>query len=208
MVSTFTTNKNLQKPGNGDYVDTWNVPLNSDMNFIDFALGGTAFFNATAGSQTLTNNILDPYSYIPLIIQITGAMSSSVTYTIPAGIGGQWVVYNQTTDSGGGPYTVRFISGSGTGGIVYIPRSSLTTIICDGTNVLTSSTSTSNAYNRTNFTATAGQTTFSVSYTPSRLDVFVNGVLLAPSDYTATNGTTVVLAVACSAGDPVAIMTY
>jgi hypothetical protein len=54
----------------------------------------------------------------------------------------------------------------------------------------------------TEFTATAGQTTFSVpSYTPGFIDVFRNGVLLGSADFTATNGTSVVLANACTAGD-------
>jgi len=57
------------------------------------------------------------------------------------------------------------------------------------------------SYNRTSYTATASQTTFAVTYTPPNIEVFVNGVLLNGSDYTATSGTDVVLATACAAGD-------
>jgi hypothetical protein len=54
----------------------------------------------------------------------------------------------------------------------------------------------------TEFTATAGQTTFSpASYTAGYIDVYRNGVKLGTADYTATNGTSVVLANACTAGD-------
>ena len=54
----------------------------------------------------------------------------------------------------------------------------------------------------TEFTATAGQTTFSpASYTAGYIDVYRNGVKLGTADYTATNGTSVVLANACAAGD-------
>ena len=54
----------------------------------------------------------------------------------------------------------------------------------------------------TEFTATAGQTTFSpASYTAGYIDVYRNGVKLGSADFTATNGTTVVLANACAAGD-------
>jgi len=54
----------------------------------------------------------------------------------------------------------------------------------------------------TEFTATAGQTTFSpASYTAGYIDVYRNGVKLGSADYTATNGTTVVLANACAVGD-------
>ena len=54
----------------------------------------------------------------------------------------------------------------------------------------------------TEFTATAGQTTFSpASYTVGYIDVYRNGVKLGTADFTATNGTSVVLANACTAGD-------
>ena len=45
----------------------------------------------------------------------------------------------------------------------------------------------------TSFTATSGQTTYSLSYTPGFIDVYVNGVRLTASEFTATNGTSVVL---------------
>jgi hypothetical protein len=61
-------------------------------------------------------------------------------------------------------------------------------------------------WTRTSFTATAGQTTFTVSYTVGYIEVFLNGVLLNGSDYTATNGTSVVLAVAASVGDIVEVV--
>ena len=57
------------------------------------------------------------------------------------------------------------------------------------------------AYSRTSFTATAGQTVFSVTYAVGFLQVYVNGVLLATSDYTATSGTGFTLGVACAVGD-------
>lgn len=62
----------------------------------------------------------------------------------------------------------------------------------------------------TTFTATAGQTTFSPpSYTASYINVFRNGVLLTPvSDYTATNGTTVVLATGATSGDTILVESF
>ena len=63
-------------------------------------------------------------------------------------------------------------------------------------------------YVNTNYTATAGQTTFTQTYNPSALLVFLNGVLMNPSDYTAFNGTTIVLNVACKVGDKVCVFSY
>ena len=59
----------------------------------------------------------------------------------------------------------------------------------------------SSSYSRTTFTATAGQTAFTVTYAVGYLQIYVNGVLLTGSDYTATSGTGFTLAVACAAGD-------
>lgn len=60
----------------------------------------------------------------------------------------------------------------------------------------------------TSFTATAGQTTFTVSYTPLIVDVFYNGARLSASEYTATNGTTIILNTPCIAGDIIDVIAY
>lgn len=60
----------------------------------------------------------------------------------------------------------------------------------------------------TSFIATAGQTTFTVSYTPLLVDVFYNGARLSGSEYTATNGTTIVFNTPCIVGDIVDIVAY
>jgi hypothetical protein len=65
----------------------------------------------------------------------------------------------------------------------------------------TSSAPSGSAYTRTSFTATAGQTAFTVTYAVGYLQVYVNGVLLATSDYTATSGTGFTLSIACAVGD-------
>ena len=64
------------------------------------------------------------------------------------------------------------------------------------------------AYVRTSFTATAGQTTFSATYSVGYVEVFLNGVLLNGADYTATNGTSVVLAVGAALNDIVELIAY
>ena len=136
MASSFTTNKNLEEPANGDYVDTWNVPMNRDFTYADTAFGGRIAFNATAGSQTLTSGYSDAYSYIPLMISISGAISAGTTYTIPSGVGGHWIIYNSTTDASGGPWAITVASGGG-GTSVIIPRLSRIIIMSDGTNITT-----------------------------------------------------------------------
>lgn len=65
------------------------------------------------------------------------------------------------------------------------------------------------------FTATDGQTIFStddtstaLSYTVGKIDVFLNGVRLAPADFTATNGTSIVLASGANTSDVMLVVTY
>lgn len=128
-MSSFTTNKNLEKPANGEYVNTWNVPLNTDMNIIDAALGAVTSLNATSGSANLTST-----QYANLAISVTGAMSANVVYTIPNGVGGFWIVRNTTTDATGGPWTTIFQSGGG-GTNVTALRDKNIVIWSDGTNI-------------------------------------------------------------------------
>ena len=61
---------------------------------------------------------------------------------------------------------------------------------------------------RSEFTATAGQTTFNVTYTPPYVVVEQNGLTLAPSDYNATDGSQVILNVSSSEGDSIVITSY
>lgn len=63
---------------------------------------------------------------------------------------------------------------------------------------------------RDSFTATASQTTFTTSngYSVGFIDVFMNGVKLAGADFTATDGSTVVLASGAASGDLLDIIAY
>jgi hypothetical protein len=125
-----TTNKGLIQPANGSYVDTWDQPVNNDWSYIDAAFGGVTSLNATGVSAvTLTLT-----QYQPMAIAISGAMSNNVTYTIPSGVGGNWIVRNTTTDATGGPWTVTFASGGG-GSTVTVIRSVNSNIWSDGTNM-------------------------------------------------------------------------
>ena len=66
------------------------------------------------------------------------------------------------------------------------------------------------------YTATAAQTSFSgndansnsLAYTVGQIDVFLNGVRLAAADYTATNGTAVVLGAGAEVGDTLNINAF
>ena len=58
------------------------------------------------------------------------------------------------------------------------------------------------------FSATEGQTSFPINYEIGYIDVFLNGVRLNSDNFTATDGSTVGLTTAASAGDAVDIVVY
>ena len=123
---SFTGNKNLELPANGSYVGFWNVPMNGDMTIIDSALGGVATLTTLRGAYTLA--VAD---YQPLILNVTGTLTANVTYTIPSGVGGQWIVNNQTT----GAFTVTFTTGAVGGTTQTVSQGLQTLIASDGTDI-------------------------------------------------------------------------
>lgn len=62
---------------------------------------------------------------------------------------------------------------------------------------------------RDRFVATASQTSFATSgYSAGYLDVYLNGVKLDSADFTATNGTDVVLSTGATAGDILDVVAF
>lgn len=135
MTSSYTPNKvYLEEPGNGDYVNIWDQPVNSNWSIIDAALGAFTTVTLTSGNVTLGPNGYGPSainSYQNLGITITGSLSGNSTITIPPGIGGFWVVTNDTT----GSYTVTIQTGVPGGSVVVLPQSYHASIFSDGTNI-------------------------------------------------------------------------
>jgi len=63
--------------------------------------------------------------------------------------------------------------------------------------------------NITDFTATSGQTVFTLNYTPTLVEgVYRNGIKLGQADYTATNGTSITLATGAITGDLIEVVYF
>jgi len=70
-------------------------------------------------------------------------------------------------------------------------------------------TSVNGTLDRSNYVATAGQTTFSATYDVGYVDVYLNGVkLVNTTDFTATNGSSVVLTTGAALNDTVEIIGF
>lgn len=121
-----TTNKSLLLPADGSL--DWNLPLNDNFGYIDAALGATTTKSVTGvgtGAVVLTAS-----EYRSLILNFTGTLTANVTYQIPSGIGGEWIVVNGTT----GAFTLTIGNVAG-GATVLVATASRTLLYSDGTNV-------------------------------------------------------------------------
>lgn len=126
MVSSYTTNKGFEKPANGDYVDTWQIPVNGDWDIADKAFGGTL-------SVPLTNaNVnLSKANCQNVRIALTGSLSANVTVFFPAGMAGYFIVSNATANA----YTVTLASAGGPGTTINIDQGFTNFVFTDGVNV-------------------------------------------------------------------------
>jgi hypothetical protein len=166
--------------------------------------GGTGTTSAISGDTVtinLDNTAVSAGSFgsstaIPVLAidaqgRITGASTASVSTDLT-------IIDDSSTSAtiSLGSDTLKFAGGAG-----------VTTSISG--DVVTFASSATAAYIDFIYTATSGQTTFTgadgngntLAYTTSNLDVFLNGVLLDDSDYTASNGTSIVLSSAAAASD-------
>ena len=140
----------------------------------------TDTFSGTGSTTAFTMSVA-PANTSSVLVAITGVLQDPSTYSVS----GTTLTFSAAPPSGTGNISVRYLG---------IPASGVTTT----------------AYRTvTEFTATAGQTTFTPpSYTVGFINVYRNGALLGSADYTATNGTTVVLASAATSGDLVTVESF
>lgn len=140
----------------------------------------TDSFSGT-GSQTVFTMSVAPATPSAALVSVSGVVQDPSTYAVS----GTTLTFSGAPPSGTGNISVRYLG---------VPASSVL----------------NTAYRTvTELTATAGQTTFTpASYNVGFINVFRNGVLLGTADYTATNGTTVVLATACVVGELIAVESF
>jgi hypothetical protein len=139
-MSTLTTNKSILKPAYNEYASNstgWSGPINNDWDIIDAAFGGTTIKNPTGVSGTVALTASE-YQKLNIVfgtdVSTSAVLTANIIYTIPAGsmgVGGQWVVYNNTT----GAFTITIAPVDGTGSSVVIPQGSRSLIYSDGTNI-------------------------------------------------------------------------
>ncbi len=140
----------------------------------------TDTFSGNGSTVAFTMSVA-PANTSSILVAITGVVQDPSTYSVS----GTTLTFSAAPPTGTSNISVRYLG---------IPASGVTTT----------------AYRTvTDITATNGQTTFTIpSYTVGYVDVFRNGVRLAAADFTATTGTTIVLASGASAGDTITTVSF
>ena len=132
-------------------------------------------------------------------------------YSKPSGIISY--ITNQQTFATVNANSSLILASSPTDTLTIIAGNNISISACTTNKTITiNSTATGGGSGQTDFTnqefiATAGQTTFNVTsgYTVGKIAVYVNGVLLSESDYTASNGATVVLNIPSKVNDIITV---
>jgi hypothetical protein len=207
-MATYTTNGGIKKIATGDESGTWGTSTNTNFDIIDRLTNGVVSITLTGATETVTTSDGTISDGMSKVLVFGGTPGVAVTVTIAPNDAQK--VYFIKNDSG---QTVTISQGSGS--TVDILDGSSSIVYCDGAGAgaavveITAGSSATNTIDVTSFTATAAQTTFAVTYTVGSIAVYQNGVLLRDTtDYTATNGTSVVLAAGATSGDAIDVVAY
>ena len=143
------------------------------------------------GQQSVINNI--KYSYSTATFAWTRVTTSTVSVDGTANV---FAITNTSTATTTATGALRVAGGVGVGGDLFVGGN----VYANGSRVYPTTIQ--------NFTAAANTTTFTVpdGYTVGYVQVFANGLLLPPSDYTASNGTTVILTQPRNLNDQITII--
>ena len=93
-------------------------------------------------------------------------------------------------------------------GALYFNSTSNIMYVYSGAGWQAAGSSVNGTSDRQTYTATAGQTVFAAAYDTGYIDVYLNGIKLAPADFTATNGTSVTLTSGAAVNDILETVAY
>ena len=94
-------------------------------------------------------------------------------------------------------------------GALYFNTVSNTMFVYTGSSWAAAGSAVNGTAERQEYTATSGQTNFAATYDVGFVDVYLNGIKLIPTtDFTATDGATIVLTTGATTGDNVSIIAY
>ena len=216
-MSTYSTDLRIQLIADGDQAGTWGQTTNTNLGtIIEQAIAGVSGGPATSGTYpavnfptdaditlTANNGTVDQARNAVLAVTSTGSLTAQRNIIAPTGASKVYIIKNNTT--GGQNVQIKYSTGTGV-----IVGNGLTALVYgDGTNFNLVSSASGGGSNNTQvqeFTATQGQTVFTLTYTytpnTNSMLVFVNGSKqIAGVNYTETSNTVITFASGLNAGD-------
>lgn len=128
MVSTFTPNIQLEEPARGDYVGTWDTPVNANMTLLDLVIGGRTTISGAAGSV-----VLSAAQFQCKTITFNSTLLASIAVTFPTSFTKSYELYHTCTGSSAFVITLQTTAAGGQ--VVCAPPGEITEVINDGTNI-------------------------------------------------------------------------
>lgn len=185
------------------YGDTQNPYASKTANYF------LAAPNGSAGAPTFRAVVA---ADIPTLNQNTTGTAGNVTGTVAISNGGTGQTTAAAAFNALSPITTTgdLIIGTGTNTSSRLGIGTTSYVLTsNGTTATWAAPAGSTTLTTTSFTATSGQTSFSVTYTPALLQgVYRNGIKLDPADYTSTSGTAIVLATGAITGDNIQVQYF
>ncbi len=126
MASTFTSSLRIEKPGHGDYFNSWETVANRIFDLVDDAVAGTTKITTTGGPTLLTtaNGTADQARRAILLIE--GALVGNATITVP-NLSKVYALFNGTS----GAFSVTILV-DGAAGTLVMPQQTAAFIATDG----------------------------------------------------------------------------
>ena len=194
------------------------VPTTSQQTNIDAAVSNATNINAVATNISNINSVNSNATNINTLAGISNLSTLGTNATAVVTAGNNITGINSFADR----YRVSANSPSTSldAGDLWFDTTANKLKVYDGSSFALAGSSVNGTSQRFEYTATAGQTTFSgadsngnsltydVASGTAFADIYLNGVKLTPSDFTATSGTSIILASAAAANDILQVVAY
>lgn len=129
MVSAYTPNVGFELPARGDYVGTWDTPVNANETIADLILGGQTTISGAVG-----NVVLAAAQFQCKTITFNSTLLASITVTFPTSFTKSYQIYNQCT--GSSAFTITLQTTVASAQYVCAPPGEIAEIINLGGNII------------------------------------------------------------------------
>lgn len=129
MVSTFSSNIQLEEPANGDKPGTWDTPIGSNWTILDLVLGGVTTVGLNNANVTLTSSQFQCKTII-----FNSTLTGSVIITFPTSFRKDYEIFNTCT--GSSSFTVTLTTTAAGGQVICAPPNEGHDVYNTGSNMI------------------------------------------------------------------------